>query len=148
MSKRSRDKGCRGEREFCKILGKLVGVDALQRNLEQCRNGGCDTHIKGESFSDQQSHIVQQLSQFSIEIKRYAHCDPADISQWWKQAVYQAERNKKRPLLAFRLDRQRWQCLVHAGRHEINDVTGCIRMDVDLLADFLRNPDRTNVYPL
>lgn len=43
MSKAQRDKGARGEREFCKLLEDEFGIDA-RRNLGQARDAGNDIH--------------------------------------------------------------------------------------------------------
>ena len=101
MSKKNRDKGAAGEREFIRLIENLTGgAVKLKRNLEQARSGGDDCL----------GHDV-----FSFEIKRYAVAKDGDISKWWQQAV--ANRGNKSPALAYRIDFQRWRVMIHPGYH-------------------------------
>ncbi len=136
MSGKSINKGKCGEREFCIQLGCLTGL-ALVRNLDQTREGGHDVKLAGDQ--DEQKDILEQLDQFAIEVKRYAIAKPNDINRWWQQAVQQSDRVAKQPMLAYRLDRERWQCMVHIGQCKTEDITGCIRMDIALFAELLKN---------
>lgn len=135
MSNKSLNKGKAGEREFCMTLSSLTGLQ-LERNLEQTRSGGHDISLaSGNSHNE----VTRQINKFAIEVKRYARAQPGDISRWWKQAVQQADRVNRLPMLAYRLDRERWQCMVHIGRCRTEDMTGCIRMDISLFAELLKN---------
>lgn len=96
MSKRSRDKGARGEREFLKALGAELG-ELLTRNLQQTREGGADCLcVKG----------------WAIEVKR---CESLSRPAWWRQAVEQAERRGVEPMLAYRRNREPWRVWVKPG---------------------------------
>jgi len=98
-----------------------------------------DWQLRLRTRLKQDSDMVQQLDKFAIEVKRHGKARPNDIGQWWKQAVRQADKVDKMPMLAFRLDRERWQCMLHIGRCKTEDITGCIRMDIALFAEFLKN---------
>lgn len=104
MSKASRDKGARGEREFLKALGDELG-EALTRNLEQTRNGGADClKVKG----------------WAIEVKRReALSRPA----WWRQACEQAESAGGQPMLAYRRNREPWRVMVAWPGPAVREVT-------------------------
>lgn len=95
----SRAKGKAGERE---LIGELKRVlpeltDALERNLEQTRDGGYD---------------IAGLDGWAPEVKRYAKILPADIESFWEQAVTQARNDRRRPALFMREDRREWAVLV------------------------------------
>jgi hypothetical protein len=92
MSKASRDKGARGERECLGLLSELIGTD-LARNLAQTRDAGAD-NIETD---------------WALEIKRQETARPAE---WWRQAVEQAEAAGKIPALAYRGNRQAWRVRV------------------------------------
>lgn len=148
MSKHSVHKGKCGEREFCNELSRLLGLKILTRNLDQCRSGGHDLKISEDIDENENAEIVKRLDGFCIEIKRYRICKHSDISNWWKQACEQAENKGKQPMLAYRLDRQSWKCLVHVSEFfkeqvvseffKEQDVRGCITMELELLANLLR----------
>ncbi|WP_420588270.1 putative PDDEXK endonuclease [Bacterioplanoides sp.] len=148
MSRHSVLKGKAGEREFCAELAKFTGANVLVRNLEQSRSGGHDLYMPDDVHVDKA--LAERLDDFCIEIKRYKRCKPSDISKWWKQACEQADRRRKNPMLAYRLDHQAWKCLVHVGKFPDHDVRGCIAMELELFAEILRHgfkdalsPERT-----
>lgn len=87
----SRTKGKAGEREVVNML-KDAGFDAC-RNLQQTRDGGFD---------------IDGLKKVAIEVKR---SKVPLINKWWTQAVKQAG-DDKLPVLAYRLDRQKWKVMV------------------------------------
>lgn len=96
MSKFSRDKGARAEREVLKILGDELGL-SLERNLEQTREGGADcVKVKG----------------FAIEVKRR---EALSRPTWWRQACDQAERLGVEPMVLYRRNRESWRALIHKG---------------------------------
>jgi hypothetical protein len=95
----SRAKGKAGERE---LIGELKRVlpeltDALERNLEQTRDGGYD---------------IAGLDGWAPEVKRYAKILPADIESFWDQATIQARNDRRRPALFMREDRREWSVVV------------------------------------
>lgn len=95
----SRTKGASAERQVIKLIEDELGVK-LKRNLMQSFEGGHD--LQGEGC----------LADFAIEIKHYAKVTNALIKQWWIQAVEQAERVKKHPVLIYRGDREQFKVMI------------------------------------
>lgn len=95
MGAMQRRKGADGERELIALLREHLGEE-LSRNLDQARDGGAD--LKGGML----------LAGYVIECKRAAK---AELRSWWQQAFSQAYdiADGRAPVLAYRLDRQRWQ---------------------------------------
>ena len=91
MSRASRQKGQRGEREICKILSEKLGGE-YKRNLMQTADGGYD---------------VLGLDGWAIEVKFQ---EKLSIEKWWKQTVEQA--NDKKPVLFFRKSREEWRVVI------------------------------------
>ena len=91
MSRASRQKGQRGEREVCKILSDKLGGE-FKRNLMQTAEGGYD---------------VLGLKGWAIEVKFQ---EKLSIEKWWKQTVEQA--NGKKPVLFFRKSRENWRVVI------------------------------------
>lgn len=98
MSRASRQKGQRGEREVCKILAEKLG-GKYKRNLSQTQDGGYD---------------VLGLDGWAIEVKFQ---ETLSIEKWWKQAVEQSSEDKK-PVLFFRKSRTDWRVVVPLCTHE------------------------------
>lgn len=106
MSKASRDKGARAEREVLKLLGEELG-QILTRNLQQTREGGADClAVKG----------------FAIEVKRQ---EKLSRPKWWAQAVEQAQRVGAEPMLLYRRNREKWRAFIHTrdGQYREGDLT-------------------------
>lgn len=93
MSKMSRSKGQRGEREFFGLLSEELGT-CVRRNVDQARNGGADCiEVRG----------------WAIEVKRV---ESGFREAWWEQALAQAEAADCSPALAYRASRQPWRVRV------------------------------------
>ena len=94
MSKASRDKGARGEREFREfVVSRLQGVE-LSRNYDQWYKGGFD---------------LTGLPGVAIEVKRYA-AGSIFRMVWWQQILEAC--GELVPVLAYRFDRGSWMCVV------------------------------------
>ena len=93
MSKASRDKGQRGEREVCKLLEEHLGT-AFKRTLQQTQEGG---------------HDVLGLDGCAIEVKR---CEKLSLEKWWKQTTIQAREVGALPVLFFRRNKESWTVVV------------------------------------
>ena len=137
MSKAGRDKGVRGENEFCNALAREIGV-RLERNLDQCRNGGCD--LLPAEHEDNWGPIESALARHSIEVKRQA---VPKISLWWQQTVEQAKAAGKRPVLAYRLDRGQWRVRVPLREFGLymfdeGDLEGTAELSLPAWAAFIR----------
>jgi Holliday junction resolvase len=103
----SRQKGAAAERELCSYILDETGVK-LVRNLEQSRSGGHDLTVEMEIDSD----VATWLRRFAIEVKRHKEATPKLMAAWWAQAVEQAGRAGKEPLLAYRADRREWRIVM------------------------------------
>ena len=105
MSKASREKGKRGEREVVNLLKDYLGEDInIKRNLlDQCHNGGMD---------------IIGLDGWAIEVKNYATVQPSQIKNWWAQTCTEAEIAKAQPVLFWKQSRRPWVVVV-AGDHLI-----------------------------
>ena len=104
----SRTKGAAAEREVFKILSDALGVK-VERNLIQTREGGADTSV----------------GDWAIEVKRQ---ETLSIAAWWEQAVEQAKRVNKMPMLIYRRSRQPWKVIVSA-QHFIRAYGGTVMFD-------------------
>ena len=103
MSKMSRSKGQRGEREVCHILSSGLGFQ-ITRELEASRSGGCDIGV-----------TIADIT-YMIEVKLHIRFSENEITKYWEQAIEQAEESRDRilnpiPLLIYRQNRWRkWVC--------------------------------------
>lgn len=111
MSKFSREKGKRGEREVAKIIQKVVdeiyGENAprIQRNTLQSDKGGFD---------------LVGLEDFAIEVKRH---EKLNLKSWWRQTVKQAGEDKF-PVLFYRQNNVPWNVMfIDDGVIRISDVS-------------------------
>ena len=119
MGKMSREKGKRGEREVFGLLSDLLGT-VVKRNIN-ARRGDCD----------------------SLELPGWA-CESKRTEAWtdgyWAQAVEQAERVKRRPVLFWRGNRRPWVAMV-----DFVDVAALevprghrVEMSLEAFASFVR----------
>lgn len=95
----SRTKGANGERELCHLLGDHLGAE-VQRNLEQCRNGGTD---------------VLFLDTWAIQCKRQ---QTIRLASWWNQACLEADGHGLIPVLAYRPNRHPWRFVLPLERYK------------------------------
>lgn len=99
MSKRSRDKGARGERELFELLSEHLGF-VVRRNVDQARAGGADgIEIPG----------------WAVEVKRR---ESLSVPAWWRQTVRQAQASGRKPMLFYRRNGEKWQAVIeddHTG---------------------------------
>lgn len=91
MGKLSREKGKAGERELFGLLSDLLGT-VVKRNVN-ARKGDCDS---------------LDLAGWACEVKR---CETWE-ELYWNQAVDQAKRCDRRPVLFFRASRRPWVVMV------------------------------------
>lgn len=95
----SRAKGASGEREFCAVVKAHTGI-ILQRKLDQTRGGGHDLECKFPTDVE--------LWPFAVEVKRGNTAGAKRVLAWWKQCLAQAASSGLEPMLAWRLDHQKW----------------------------------------
>lgn len=92
----SKQKGARAEREVAKILRDHGFADA-RRTAQYCGNTGDAADVDG-------------LPGFHIEVKIRDKDGHLAIDKWWdEQALPEAEKAQKIPLLVFRKDYQKWR---------------------------------------
>ncbi len=104
-----RQKGASGEREICDVLNTIIqqvmrkmdyphdevvaAGKTVQRNQNQTAVGGNDlTNTFG----------------MSIEVKRQ---EQLAINTWWKQTTDAANRNNEHPVLLYRQNGKKWNCV-------------------------------------
>lgn len=106
-----RVKGQTGEREVAKLLNNVVkqvrqGLqlpqfdardELFQRNQMQTAVGGDD--------------LTNPLG-LSIEVKRQ---EIPSVPAWWRQTLESANRSNGIPILLYRQNRKRWQCMMYGG---------------------------------
>lgn len=93
-----RNKGRRGELEFCRHIAQLLDLpDVPKPILSQSRDGGCDV----------------MLEPFYFEVKRR---ETLAENQWWQQAFAATIGTELDPVVAYRQSRKRWRYLISA-RH-------------------------------
>ena len=90
----SRTKGRAAEQEVAGILRDELGLEIHRNWQQQAAQGGCD---------------LVGVPGWGIEIKR---AKEPRISEWWTQTAEQAARDKVRPVLFYRLDRQSWMAMM------------------------------------
>lgn len=105
-----RQKGANGEREICQILNNIL-VEVLkergysqeildkvatqvQRNQNQTAVGGCD---------------LVGTFQLAIEIKRQ---EALAVNTWWRQCTASADHLGAIPVLLYRQNRGKWNCVM------------------------------------
>jgi hypothetical protein len=125
-----RAKGANGERDVANALNGVIqlclkeqgfpqavidkAASAVQRNQNQSAVGGNDlTNTFG----------------LSIEIKRQ---EQLSINTWWNQCTAAAERNKEWPVLLYRQNHGKWQCVTYVRTiHEDRSAAVTVRATMD-----------------
>lgn len=92
MGAMQRNKGSKGEREIAGIIRDITGWDVRRR----VRQHDGDSDLVG-------------VPGWSVEVKRHAKADRADIRAWWLQCVEQADGFP--PVLFFRRNRDEWRAV-------------------------------------
>lgn len=132
MSKMSREKGKRGEREVVTLLRDLLGDGyVFKRNLlDQCHDGGMD---------------ILGLPDWAIEVKNYKEATPSLIRGWWDQTVDEATKASRYPVLFWKQSRRPWVVVV-SGSHLIgktgdaweNDYEYTLTMSPEMFCTLVR----------
>ena len=131
MSKMSREKGKRGEREVVTMLKDLLGDGyVFKRNLlDQCHDGGMD---------------ILGLPHWAIEVKNYKEATPSLINGWWAQTVDEKKKASRHPVLFWKQSRRPWVVVV-SGNHLISMGSGweddyqyTISMSPEMFCSFVR----------
>ena len=111
------EKGKRGEREICQLLNdwfeKTDQRYNATRNLEQSRCGGFDVGVwLTDIMWPSGSRETRLVTVFEVKLVKVATA--AIIDGFWDQAQEQAARVGKKPILAYRANRQPWRFRVVA----------------------------------
>ena len=141
----SREKGASGEREFCQLLGKQLGLPWLRRNLSQYQTSNLYDILTsppdGTAPDSAQACVMRSLSRYAIEVKRYKSATPATIHNWLKQACKQAKtcEPQRTALLAYRLDRDRWKIMIPVS-HTLppDNPDSCVTVSMKLFTEWLQ----------
>jgi len=122
----SRTKGATAERQLIKEIHEWTGIK-LTRNFSQASAGG---------------HDLIGLDDWAIECKRYSVAKEHDKKLWWQQAVAQARRVDKRPVVCYREDRRPWRCILPYPEHTtifgLEDFRCTADVDLELFCGILR----------
>jgi len=106
MSKKSRDKGSRGEREAAAFLTEHTGFQWV-RGLPQTRRGG------KESPDIEPANEQCFWNKFHFEVKRIA--SRVDLNAAMLQASSDARSRNKVPVVLWRADRNPWRITIRAN---------------------------------
>ena len=110
----SRNKGKRGEQELCRLLNdwfeKTDQRYNATRNLDQTRAGGHDVEVRYRGMARRELATLKAV----FEVKLVKVATAATIDGFWDQAQEQAARVGKKPILAYRANRQPWRFRVMA----------------------------------
>ena len=106
----SRVKGRAAEQEVVRLLKDELHLD-IRRNwiAQNAEKGHCD---------------ITDVPGWAIEIKR---AKVARFDDWWTQTCAQALQIQRKPVLIYRLDRQRWYAMLslYHLRPEMHDHSNC-----------------------
>jgi len=121
----SRNKGASAERQLIKEIYEWTGME-LTRNFSQASVGG---------------HDLIGLDFWAIECKRYAVAKEHDKKLWWQQAVNQARRVGKKPVVCYREDRRPWRCILpypDTTIFGVEDYRCTAEVDLELFCGIIR----------
>lgn len=90
----SREKGCRGERDFRDVLNAFFGRDCARRSAQYCGKSGEASDV-----------ICTILNGVHFEVKRTEKGNPY---VWYEQACRDAAPTGKLPIVAHKRNREPW----------------------------------------
>ncbi len=104
MAINSRQKGCRGEREFCEFLKQQSpSFDDARRSRQYCGYTGAAADIKSE--------LMERLK-ISPEVKRVEAGNPY---KWLEQATRDAKAGGNKPVVFHKRNGEDWIAVMHAA---------------------------------
>ena len=89
-----------GARELAAILRALTGCD-----------------VRREARQNEWECGLEGVPGWSLEVKRQAVAERADIARWWTQASAQARKVVRLPVLFYRADRDQWRAVWPLAAH-------------------------------
>lgn len=116
MSKASRDKGQRGEREIVAMF-----VDAMQdveRDMGVARDPLSEMVKRNTLQSDRGGYDVANIPLLAVEVKRQ---ETLNVKAWYQQAREQAKSGEM-PVLFYRQSRKPWRCVVMTALCDTNGL--------------------------
>ena len=131
MSKYSRDKGKRGEREVIHILQPIINKVCDYNNIERI------ILQRNTLQSDRGGYDIVGLDDFAIEVKRV---EKLYVKRWWEQAQRQAK-GSQIPVLFYRQSRKPWtvktQLIDNYGNMEEKEMT--LEQFLEVFENYLKN---------
>lgn len=125
MTINSRKKGIRGESKFRKLVEELTGI-RLSRNQQQSDGGGYDLVVDLSIIKSMEDRVRSlKIDEYAIEIKNTAD---GYQPKYWRQAVNQAVRYGRKPMLAYNVPTKGFRVVVVAG-----DLFPVVRHEDDLI---------------
>ena len=124
----SREKGKKGERQVVILLNDGLLEQGMvqhyaERNLGQTRSGGYDIGIFARYVAGPELRAV-------LEVKTWKKLTAAELDKHWQQAQKQASAVHKKPILAYRQNRQPWRFRVMAtDALASNNIDGWVEME-------------------
>jgi len=117
--KKPREKGHKGEREFCEYLKDVLSLDfSPKRNIDQVREGGAD---------------IIDVPPFCIEVKRE---QKGVLRNYWNQVWNARTERNPVPFVAYRQNRKKWKFLISA--EYIGLLRGFIRLEEEEFKQWVR----------
>ena len=106
-----RAKGQNGEREIATALNGVIMLVLQQQGFsEEAIQKASDSVQRNQNQSAVGGNDLSNTFGLSIEIKRQ---EQLSINTWWKQCTQAAERNNEWPVLLYRQNHGKWQCVTY-----------------------------------
>lgn len=107
-----RAKGAGGEREICDVLNSIIQdtMRILKFPPKEVEAAGC-TVQRNQNQSAVGGNDLTNTFGLSIEVKRQ---EQLAINTWWAQCLAAANRNNEHPVLLYRQNGKKWQCVTIA----------------------------------
>lgn len=104
-----RQKGAGGEREICDALNLIIksAMRQLKYTEDEIRLAGNSVQ-RNQNQSAVGGNDLTNTFGMSIEVKRQ---ETLSIPAWWKQTIDAAKRNDEHPVLLWRQNGKKWNCM-------------------------------------
>ena len=124
-----RQKGASGEREICDLLNDIIQkvMRSMDYSAEEVIKAG-KTVQRNQNQTAVGGNDLTNTFGLSIEVKRQ---EQLAINTWWKQTVEAADRNLEHPVLLYRQNGKKWNCVTMGYLELPNSKFVKIRMAID-----------------
>lgn len=124
-----RQKGASGEREICDLLNDIIQkvMRSMDYSAEEVIKAG-KTVQRNQNQTAVGGNDLTNTFGLSIEVKRQ---EQLAINTWWKQTVEAADRNSEHPVLLYRQNGKKWNCVTMGYLELPNSKFVKIRMAID-----------------